>query len=310
LTRLSDLPIDAVAGALRGEGLSLDFGAARARIRTDVPALASAIHRVYGEFSPGEGAAFHDVTVSIARRRGPRRLLRPQIEMFADAIAPFEPFPADTHLPLLEWGINYLLADRLNHRLLLHAGVVERDGQAIVMPALPGSGKSTLTAALAMSGFRLLSDEFGVVSLDDGTLWPLLRPIALKNASIDVIASFAPGARMGPRFPRTRKGTVAHLAPDAKSYLDRTAAAQPSLVVFPRYVAGSGLTLDPVPKAKAFAKLSVNSFNYPILGPDAFDAVCRLLRGSSCYRLTYGDLGQAIEAIRELVAGRTAGARR
>ena len=59
-----------------------------------------------------------------------------------------------------------------NQFLLLHAGAVERGGGAVLLPAQPGSAKSTLAAALACSGFRLLSDQFGVVSLDDGLCCP------------------------------------------------------------------------------------------------------------------------------------------
>lgn len=291
-----------MAAALRGGGLSLDFGAARARIRSDVEALAPAIRRVYGEFPHEAGAAFHDVSVNLRRRRGPRRLLAPQIEAVADADVLFEPFPADTHLPLLEWALNYLLAQRLNHRLLLHAGVVERGGRAIVMPALPGSGKSTLTAALVLSGFRLLSDEFGIVGLDDGLLHAMPRPVALKNASIDVIAAFAPNAVVGPRFPRTRKGTVAHLAPDASSCAARATPAQPALVLFPHYEAGAPVRLERMAKARAFAKLSANSFNYEMLGPDGFEAVGALLARCTVRRLTYGDLAAAVDALRDLLA--------
>ena len=113
----------------------------------------------------------------------------PSANSCATVCANWSPFPLDTPLPLLEWGTNYVIATRLFCYLLLHAGVVERGGRAIVMPALPGSGKSTLTAALTLRGFRLLSDEFGVVRLGDARLLRMLRPLALKNESIDVIAT-------------------------------------------------------------------------------------------------------------------------
>lgn len=302
MTRLTDLGAPAVAAALRGAGLSLDFGAARARIRSDVAALAEAIVAVYGEFAHEPDAAFHDVTVAVRRCRGVRDRLRSRIEFCADAEVPFEPFPAATHLPLLEWGMNFLFAQRLNHRLLLHAGVVAYEDRAIVLPALPGTGKSTLTAALALSGFRLLSDEFGVVGLDDARVYPLLRPAALKNDAIDVIARARPHARLGPRFSGTRKGTVAHLAPDAASWRARAVPARPHLLVFPRYAAGAALAVEPMGKARALAKLSANSFNYDMLGPEGFDAAAALVRRSTVARLTYGNLDEAVAAIGALAA--------
>ncbi len=301
MERLADRSDQDVAALLADRGIRLNLGSACAHVRSDIAPLAPTFRRLYGAFSPEPDSRFGDVTVRLRRARGLRRFLGPQIEFEVDGEVLFEPFPADTHMPLLEWGMNFLFAQRLNHRLLLHAGVVEKAGRAVVLPAMPGSGKSTLTAALALSGFRLLSDEFGVVSLEDGSLHPLLRPIALKNQSIDVIRAFAPSAVIGPRFPKTRKGTVAHLAPGQDSVALCSAPATPALVIFPHYAPQADLSLEPMPKSRAFAKLSLNSFNYEILGPDGFDAIGQLIERSACFRLEYSDLESAILRIDSLL---------
>ncbi|MCU0765092.1 MAG: HprK-related kinase A [Burkholderiaceae bacterium] len=269
--RVAELGPRELTERLRGEGVALDFGAA--------PGFAAAFAAVYPRFELASPSGFFDVTVRLRRAGGLRRFLRPQVELVADGRTMFAPFPADTHLPLLEWAMNFLFAERLGFHLLLHAGVVERDGQAVILPAMPGSGKSTLTAALAARGFRLLSDEFGVVRFADGMLLPLLRPVALKNESIDVIARFAPQAAIGPRFPKTRKGTVAHMAPDARAVENCHVAARPALIVFPRYDPKVGCVVEPEKRSHAFNRLSINSFNYEMLGPASFDAVTRLIGG-------------------------------
>ena len=299
--RVGDLGITGVRERLAGGGLALDFGCVKARVRSDVPGLGDAMQRVYAEFPVSDADGFFDVTASVVRAQGWRRVVRPQIEFFVDGALPFEPFPADTHLPLLEWGINWCIAQRSNARLVLHAGVVERDGSAIVLPALPGSGKSTLVAGLCARGYRLLSDEFGVIRLADSLLLPLLKPVALKDASIDVIRRFDPESVLGPVFPKTRKGDVAHLAPPAASVARRHEPANPALVLFPRFEAGAELALEPLPKARAFAKISANSFNYGLLGRGAFVALGRLVERCGVFRLSYGDLDAAIAAIDELL---------
>jgi HprK-related kinase A len=298
--RVHELGRDALLERLGGSGLALDFGSARARIRSTEPSLASALHRVYRHFPAQPAEGFHDVTVTLRRPLGVRRWLRPQVELIVDGRSLFAPFPADTHLPLVEWGMNHLIAERLGHRLMLHAGVVERGGRALVLPALPGSGKSTLTAALAHRGFRLLSDEFGVVD-DNAWLHPMLRPVALKEASIDVIQAFAPEASWGPRFPRTRKGTVAHLAPDRASVDRRHEPARPGLVVFPRYDASATLRIEEELRSRAFGRLAVNSFNYELRGPAGFEAVAALVERSATYSLVYGDLPRAVGALHDLM---------
>ena len=147
-----------------------------------------------------------------------------------------EPFPLDTPLPLLEWGTNYALATRLFCYLLLHAGVVERGGRAIVMPALPGSGKSTLTAALTLRGFRLLSDEFGVVRLEDCAA-AADAPSACPEERVDrrdptLRADRRSSVRAFPRPTREPSRTSRRCA----SHVDaRHEVADPALVVFPRF---------------------------------------------------------------------------
>jgi HprK-related kinase A len=299
--KLAELDVATVRAGLAGDGVSIDLGAARVRIRSDVPQLPALMQCVYGAFTLLPPGGVNDVTATLRQKRGLRRYLRPQLEILIDGAVDFEPFPADTPLPLLEWGLNYALAQRGCWCLLLHAGVVERNGRAIVLPAMPGAGKSTLTAALASRGFRLLSDEFGVVGFDDAMLTPLLRPVALKNQSIDVIQRFAPDAIFGPRYPKTHKGTVAHLAPAAPHVAAKHVRAAPGLIVFPRYAAGASVHVEQVPRARAFARLAINSFNYEFVGPRGFDTLGRLVTGSDAYQLSYGDLEGAIAKIAALV---------
>ena len=93
-----------------------------------------------------------------------------------------------------------------HHYLLLHSAVIEREGCAVIMPAPPGSGKSTLCAGLVHRGWRLLSDELALISLTDTSITPLGRPISLKNQSIDVIKEYVPGAIFNRVTHDTSKG--------------------------------------------------------------------------------------------------------
>lgn len=84
------------------------------------------------------------------------------------------------------------------------------------MPAPPGSGKSTLCAALVNSGWRLLSDELTLVRLD-GLLGLVPRPISLKIESIDFIRGFARNTILGIPLEGILTGTVAHVKAPADS---------------------------------------------------------------------------------------------
>ncbi|HOB94022.1 MAG TPA: HprK-related kinase A [Aquabacterium sp.] len=291
---------DRVVDALRGDGLWLDLGAATWRVQSDSGVFADQLRTVYGGFPFQPSGDWADLHCEIVRPAGLRRWLRPQVIFRCDGQHPFEPFPADSPLPLYEWGGNWLAASRLNHLLLLHAGALERDGLALVLPAMPGSGKSTLTAALSRRGWRLLSDEFGAYDPVQGELRAMLKPVALKNQSIEVIRRFAPEAVMGPAIPRTRKGTVAHLAPDDAAIAARGRGARPGAVILPKWVADAPLQLEPIPGQMLFSAVAFNAFNYRVLGRTGFDAVVQIAQRCPGWRLTYSRLDDAVAALDQL----------
>lgn len=273
------------------------MGAATLNVRGNSEALPSQLQTVYGAYPFIDSLEWADAHIRITRARGLRRWLRPQVNLFCDGRIAFDPFPADSPLPLLEWGANWLLAQRLNHLLLLHAGAVERDGFALLLPALPGSGKSTLTAALSQRGWRLLSDEFGAFDPAAGVFRAMLKPVALKNQSIEVLRRFAPRAVFGPEFPKTRKGRVAHLAANPESVTRRHEVARPGAFVLPKWQTGSPTRWEPLPENILFPALSFNAFNYNLLGEVGFKAAIGLMRQCPAWQLIYSDLDDALATI-------------
>lgn len=243
-----------------------------------------------------------DLNVIVTHAPGLRRWWRPQAIFGLENDTPFDPYPATHAFPLLEWGLNWSIATRAHQYLMLHAGALARNGRGLILPAMPGAGKSTLCAAMSRAGWRFLSDEFGLVDHQTGDLHPLPRAIPLKNRSIDVIATRGLADDIGPRFENTRKGTVAHLRPPGASLNRQHAPARPTWVIFPRYIANRGLRLSRLDKSLAFTRLAQNAFNYRLLGGSGFDCLTRLILDCHCATLEYSDLDDAIEAVDELTS--------
>ena len=61
--------------------------------------------------------------------------------------------------------------------VVLHAGVLEKDGRALMLFGPPGVGKSTLTLALLERGFRFLSDDFCPIKRGTGRVHPFPRSV-------------------------------------------------------------------------------------------------------------------------------------
>jgi len=268
-------------------------------METDYAPIVGTLTDLYPDTLVDCQAEIIDYEIRLVRPRSVRRWVRPYIRFGLEDLFPFDPYPVDHAFPLLEWGLNWSIATSGHHNLMLHSGALERDGHARLLPAVPGSGKSTLVAALAHRRWRLLSDEFGLVGPNTGQILPLPRAVALKNASINVIRQFAPDTHLGPVFPKTRKGDVAHMRPPGESLRRQQEAAEPRWVVFPRYCAGHEPILQPITKSLAFTRLAYNSFNYRLLGATGFRTLAGVIRRCDCYGFEYGNLEGAIATLEQ-----------
>jgi HprK-related kinase A len=269
-------------------------------IHSPIEALHLGVERLYGQYEVAPDDAFVDFEVSIKRPRGLRRWVHQQAVFEFDGHLPFTPLPADQAFPMLEWGLNWCISSHCHRYLMIHSAVVERQGGAILLPAPPGSGKSTLCAALVHSGWRLLSDELALIDPRSGMIAPVPRPVSLKNASIEVMQRFAPQAVFSRVVHDTSKGNVAHMRPPADSLRRVHETAQPRWLVFPRFDAASTTRLVPVSKARALVQLIDNSFNFQVHGPDGLATLAQVIDRSDCFELTFNSLESALELLDDL----------
>lgn len=252
---------------------------------------------LYPDFELVEEDEFIDFHVSVTPPAGVRRWIRPQANFSFDGRVPFKPLPADQAMPMLEWGLNWVISNHAHQYLMLHAAVVEKNGRAMILPAPPGSGKSTLCAALINRNWRLLSDELTLIRLADGLITPISRPVSLKNRSIEIARGLGRDVVVGPACADTGKGTVAHMRPPTESVRRMDESARPAWVVFPQYIENGELTCETRGKSTAFVELVHNAFNYNLLGMAGFNALGSLVDACDIHRITYGSLEQAYTAI-------------
>lgn len=301
LRRVSDLGQAEFSTQISRGGVALRFGPFNAHITVAVPHLHEPLHQLYFDYALVEDDDVYSFRAELRLRRNLPRWHRHCVRFFVDGHVPHEDLPVAQALPVLEWGMNLVIAMRSHCYLMLHSAVLERGGQGILLPAAPGFGKTTLCAALAHRGWRLLSDEFGLIRPGSDNFVPVPRPMALKNESIDVIRGFAAEAIFGPSIPDTRKGTVAHVKPPVDSVLRQDETVPARWVVFPRWQAGAALNLESIDKSHGFMMLAMNAFNYDLLGEPAFHTVSSIIDKSHCFQLVYSDLDEAIESLNQLV---------
>ncbi|WP_317202232.1 HprK-related kinase A [Janthinobacterium sp.] len=299
LTLASLAPAE-LAARLAAGALLLRTGAFQVRLHSAIPAVAEGIGLLYGDYPLLPADGFADFHLRLERPRGLRRWFKPQVRLLFDGQSLFQALPLQQAFPMFEWGLNWCIANRAHRYLIIHAAVVERNGRAAILPAPPGSGKSTLCAALVHHGWRLLSDELTLLRLEDGHALPLPRPISLKNGSIPLLRAYLPGATLSAPVADTLKGTLAHLRAPSASVARGGESARPAWIVFPQYVAGAAPTLEALTPARAHMRMAENAFNYSLLGRAGFDALAAVIDMSRHYLFRYGALDDAVAAFATL----------
>jgi hypothetical protein len=70
--------------------------------------------------------------------------------------------------------------------LAIHAGVVARDGRAILIAGRSGRGKTTLVLGLLRRGLALLSDELALIGPDDRTILAYPRGLHVRRQALEL----------------------------------------------------------------------------------------------------------------------------
>jgi len=298
---VQDLSSAEISQCLKTTGLAFRAGRFTVNVYSDIATVAGGISTLYSESEIITKTC--DFNISLEKSLGLRKFIKPQVQFYLNGITPFTPLPYTQALPLLEWGLNWCVTNHCHEYLIIHAAVVEKNGFALIMPGQPGSGKSTLCAALVeVGGWRLLSDELTIVQLDGEKIQPNPRPTSLKNQSIDVVKSFTSVKRFTPTVHDTLKGSVAHLKPLTVSISQFNEPAVPALIVYPKYEHGVESCLTELSRGESFIRMADHSFNYSILGGAGFNALGKLHDKVNCYEFNYdGDIEQAIATMDSLL---------
>ncbi len=276
-------------------------------IRSHFHAIAKNLASLYSEqlYSASDiPKGFIDFYVSIKYPSLLRSCFYKQCQFYLDGKIVFNPFPFHHSTAMLEWGMNWCISTQIHTYLVIHAAVIEKNGFAAVLPAPPGSGKSTLCASLVQEGWRLLSDELTLINLTTAEAVPVPRPIGLKNQSIDIIKQRYPEAVFGVLSSDTLKGSVCHLKPPSESVKLQFEECPIGWIIFPKYEADADTELMAKSKGQAFMEIANNAFNYSVLGVEGFDILKKVVDRADCFSFKYSNLDEAIAVFEQLEAPR------
>jgi len=164
---------------------------------------------------------------------------------------------------------------------VLHCACLARDGQGLLLAAPAGTGKSTLSYALAKVGYDYLSDDWTYLHWQDGRLMASGLPVPMKLLA-DCVQWFPELSSRSPAL--TANGELAYEFDPADMGLGRIACCEATQLVFLERGAASGLS--PITADHAALRFRQDFLNLPecFTGYDTMlDAVANALSAPGAY---------------------------
>ena len=177
---------------------------------------------------------------------------------------------------------------------MIHAGAVANNGNALIISAPSGFGKSTLVAYLVARGFEYLSDDLAALT-HDGSVTPFPLPISVKSGAAPALAPFYSQIDAA-----VREGAQ-YIVQNA----DFLGPARPAkALLFPKYLAGATTRFEKLKVENALASLLNDQifFGYPI-GETELSKFLRWLCTADLHALTYSRFEEAELCIRQMMQG-------
>jgi hypothetical protein len=208
--------------------------------------------------------------------------------------------PQLTHLgPIVKAALWECAVSAYNFLLYIHAGVVATREGCVLLPAAPGGGKSSLTAALIHRGFRYFSDEVALVEPVTFRVPPVPLAICVKSTGWELMARYYPDIENLPPHRRSDGKLVRYIAPPTEAA--RCASLPVSHIIFPYFEANSATELVRVPRAEALGRLMEECLALSRrLSRENVAEMVRWVAAIDCYALTFQSLDEAAELIGQL----------
>lgn len=181
--------------------------------------------------------------------------------------------------------------------LAIHASAVRYGRAGVVLAAPMDSGKTTLAAGLVREGADYVTDEAALLEIGTGALCPYPKTMWLAPPSIRAIEGLADVVL--PPFRDLSRMRV-YVRPQD---LGGSVAEDPgpvTLVIAPRFRPRAALEVERLSSAATLMRLAENAFNLREFGAEGIAALRDLAARAAGFAVTFGDLGEACGAIRDL----------
>ncbi len=198
-------------------------------------------------------------------------------------------------ISFIEWIIIDTALEKMDGYYQIHGGAVVKNDRGLILPAAPGRGKTTLTVALTMNGFKCLSDDIVLIDADSLKLNPFSRNIFITEEKKSVFDRYGIGLPLR-KSEWMEYGGWDFIPPHPQG----ERGFNVDFIIFPKYNPAQKTELKRISKGKAIFEIIKESFNIHKFRDRGVDIVHRLVKNAECYQLAVNNLNEAVEIISDL----------
>jgi hypothetical protein len=204
---------------------------------------------------------------------------------------------------LLRLAIEYSYPDAKNHTTL-HAGAVCGPEGAILLPAVSGAGKTTLTGFLVARGWRYCGDDVVGVGRMGATgeiyLLPFPTALGIKDGSVEILRPFFPSLNDVSPVAYGAKSVRFFACDSGQGAIDESWRKLRALV-FPTFAADANLHLEAISETDALRFILQSGWGNGVdFDRPGFELLVEAVNTLPRYRLTYSSLEAAASALEHL----------
>ncbi len=178
----------------------------------------------------------------------------------------------------------------------IHGSAGALDEHGVIFPGIGGSGKSTLMAALAQSGWAYWCDDMVPVDTQKRVA-PVPLSHCIKSGSWDVLAPYYKGFEKLPVFNRCDREVRYLVTSPAPSHFSKTQPVHS--LVFPLYTPGKPQRLLPITPVEGLQRL-VEAQSWISPDPAHAEEMIHWISTIPIYTLEYNSLDWAINKLNQL----------
>jgi hypothetical protein len=183
------------------------------------------------------------------------------------------------------WDLHAAVPKKVRDFLFLHAGAAVRNDQALLLPAMAESGKSTLVASLGEAGFAYLSDEYAALDPVTARAYPFEKRMKLPRDALRFFSGL--DERLADRGGLSQYLRDRYVRPeDVGTTVGGSAPVR--WLVFPVPDWEGPPVLEPISKAESVEAMAAACFNLYRYGERGVILLSRIANESRGFRLRGG----------------------